>query len=267
MHDIFFIAHVLDQDILKARAILAGVTKSPEHHTFTRIQHFELIDRYVKGLPLIKDLARERNDHTAAWLELHAAFLKQQYTVNIRTKILKDEVEAARNGLTRTIPPTRVRILKWTEIPDPPSPAIPSWMYQRRALDIWDPKQEQILADNGFQRTSTKYEEAYEYRKGRVVYSLTLLWTPNDDSKDIDTDRVPNLPVPHDGLSGQDPKNTLGKYAPFWMLYVRALVDSKAEAVQQAHIVMAKLKDELDGVFEFKEYDRRSMDTRCHVPA
>ncbi|KAK3990478.1 mediator complex, subunit Med18 [Cladorrhinum sp. PSN332] len=251
MHDIFLTAVIQDEDVLKARAILAGVTKSQEYHLFMRIQHFEPKDQSVKGLPLIKELTKERNNHTPNWLELNSILLKQAYTLQIRTKVNKDEIEAAKNGGAPLIPPTRVRVLKWCEMPDPPSQHLPPWISQRRALDIYDPQMEKILVDNRFQRTSNIYEESYEYRKGKLVYSLTKTW-PVDPS--VPSDQVPNL-------ASQE------NFAPFWMLYVRSLVESKAEAMQQAHASLAQVKGDLAGVFVFKSFDRRAMDTRCHVPA
>lgn len=155
MYEIFITAVVQNEDILKARAILAGVTKSQEYHHFMRIQHFEPQDLSTRGLPTIKEIQKERNTnpHVPAWVELNTILLKQQYTVRIHTKINKDEVESAKNdsGNRPVIPPNRVRVLKWCEMPDPPSQHLAPWISQRRALDILDPRAENILLANRFQ--------------------------------------------------------------------------------------------------------------------
>ncbi|KAK4164967.1 mediator complex, subunit Med18 [Cladorrhinum sp. PSN259] len=251
MHDIFITAVVHDDDILKARAILAGATKSQEYHYFMRTQHFEPTDTSVKGLPLHKELIKERNAHTPLWNELNSILLKQAYTLQVRTKVNQDEIDSAKNGASPIIPPTRVRVLKWCEMPDPPSQHLAPWISQRRALDILDPKVEKVLLDNRFRRTSNIYIESYEYRKGRLTYTLTKTW-PIDPS--IASDEVPNL-------ASQE------NYASFWMLHVRALVESKAEAMREAHVKLAQVREELMGVFAFKAFDRRAMDTRCLLPA
>ncbi|KAK4456613.1 hypothetical protein QBC42DRAFT_280895 [Cladorrhinum samala] len=255
MYEIFATAVVQNDDILKARAILAGVTKSQEYHRFMRIQHFEPQDPSTRGLPAIKEIQKERNTnpHVPAWVELNAILLKQQYTVRIHTKVNMDEVEGAKNDSANrpVIPPTRVRVLKWCEMPDPPSQHLAPWISQRRALDILDPRAENILLANRYQRTSNVYEESYDYRSGKLTYSLTKQWLIDPS---VGTDEIPNLA-------------TADEFAPFWLLHVRAVVESKAEAMQQAIARLAAVREELMGVFEFKAFDRRALDTRCMLPA
>lgn len=100
-------------------------------------------------------------------------------------------------------------------------------------------------------RTSNVYEESYDYRRGKLTYSLTKqsLIDPSAGS-----DEIPNLA-------------TTEEFAPFWLLHVRAVVESKAEAMQQAVARLAAVREELMGVFAFKAFDRRALDTRCMMPA
>lgn len=49
-----------------------------------------------------------------------------------------------------SIPADRPRLLRWTELPDPPSHRLPPYMTQRRTVEIIDLGLEKILADNKF---------------------------------------------------------------------------------------------------------------------
>ena len=50
--------------------------------------------------------------------------------------------------------------------------------------------------------------------------------------------------------------------APFWVLDVRAQVESKPEPIQSGQEQLAQVQQRLLGVFEFKSFDRRAFDTR-----
>lgn len=136
-------------DVVKARTFVGAFTEMREQHQFNRVQHFEPQYPAVKGPPKAKELQKERAPNGALWQELHQILVKQPSTLLVRTRIT-DEVNNVHPGEVVTIPPAKSRLLRWTELPDPPSSRTPPFIIQRRILEISDGRMEQILAEDGF---------------------------------------------------------------------------------------------------------------------
>ena len=47
-----------------------------------------------------------------------------------------------------------------------------------------------------------------------------------------------------------------------WILWVRVYVDNTPDRIQQGYQKLEKLRDMLEGIYEFKVFDRRVHDTR-----
>lgn len=150
-HEIFLAAVVPEPDVNKARALLGGFTEMRERHQYTRIHHYQPQDPTIKGFPAIKELQKERRPNTPQWQELHQILLRQPSILQVRIEIT-EEVQNAQTGSepTATIPADTPRVLRWTELPDPPSQRIPPFITQRKIVEISDQRVERILADNKF---------------------------------------------------------------------------------------------------------------------
>jgi mediator of RNA polymerase II transcription subunit 18 len=149
-HDIFMAAVVAGADMVKARTLVGGFTEMRERHLFDRIQHYEPQGLAVKGFPKAKELQKERPPNGPLWQELHQILAKQPATLQVHTKITDEVISKAGTGEAVAIAPGKSRVLRWTELPDPPSSRIPPFIIQRRILEISDSRIEQILAENGF---------------------------------------------------------------------------------------------------------------------
>ncbi|KAL2260273.1 hypothetical protein VTK26DRAFT_5759 [Humicola hyalothermophila] len=250
-HDIFLAAVVLNPDVPKARALLGGFTEMRERHQFTRIQHYVPKDAVIKGFSNIKELQKERGPNAAKWQELHQILARQPSTLQVRT-IITDEVQSSiSSGEQKTIPADRPRLLRWTELPDPPSQWIPPFITQRKIVEIADQKVEKVLSDSQFKAVSNLVDESYHWWLNDVEYTLTRTFIAALDSSDqaASQQQVPNI-------AGLEPP------ADFWLLYVRSRVESTPERMQQAHAQLVRIREQLMGVFDFKVFDRRCHDSR-----
>ncbi|KAK4101795.1 hypothetical protein N658DRAFT_424939 [Parathielavia hyrcaniae] len=259
-YELFMSAVVGDADAAKARALLGGFTEMRERHRVTRIQHYEPHDIAIKGLPVIKQLQKERRPAALQWQELHQILVKQPFILHTRTDITDKAqkpppTNSAAGGEAASNAPAgsgsaQPSALWWTDLPDPQNQQL-SFITQRRVLEIADPDAQSILAANKFRPTSNIIEESYSWWLDGVEYTLNRMFQP------ASLDPAPS--VPH--LASLEP------FAPFWVLLVRAKVDSLPAATMparmkqgQAHLVQAR--DRLLGVFDFRAFDRRCHDTR-----
>lgn len=147
IYEVFITACIPQADAETAQAILSGVTEMRHRERFTRVQHYEPQD---KGLPAIKQMAKERTPTFPQWQELHQILVKQPSVVQLRTDIT-EEVQSARgrNATTAEVPAGKPCVVRWADIPDPPNTRHP-FITQRRVLEVADPRAETILADNKF---------------------------------------------------------------------------------------------------------------------
>ncbi|KAK4122512.1 hypothetical protein N657DRAFT_575335 [Parathielavia appendiculata] len=259
-YELFMSAIVGDTDAAKARALLGGFTEMRERHQITRVQHYELHDTAAKGLPTIKQIQKERRPTAPQWHELHQILAKQPFILQMRTDITdeaqKKAPNAAAGGEAASNAPAgsdsgQPCALRWTDLPDPQNPQFP-FITQRRVLDIADQDAQTILAANKFRATSNIIEESYSWWLNGVEYSLTRMFQ-------LALDADPSAQVPD--LASLKP------FAPFWILIVRAKIDSLPTAsmptrMKQAQAHLAQARDRLLGIFEFKVFDRRCHDTR-----
>ncbi|KAK4180710.1 mediator complex, subunit Med18 [Triangularia setosa] len=246
MHELFLSSVIKQHEVSKTLALIGGFTEMRERHQFTRVQHFEP-NPVVKGISTIKELQKERHINPSHWNELHQILAKQPCSIQVRTRITDSEAESAKKGEVVSIPADRHRLLRWTELPDPPSQRLPPYITQRKTVEIVDARLEKILADNKFSRVSNIFEESYHWwQTDYTEFALIRTWIAEDS---LPADKVMNL-------AAREP------YAPYWMLHVRTLVESSPERMQQAQAQLEKVRDQFRDVLDFKVFDRRAMDTR-----
>ncbi|KAK4455420.1 hypothetical protein QBC34DRAFT_389864 [Podospora aff. communis PSN243] len=243
-HEVFITAVINDADANKARAILAGITEMKERHQYLLVRHFERgpADRDPKILDSLKEYQKERGPNAARWQQFAQTLLRQEYIVQEHIDVTT-EVAAANGGdIPLTFPPSKPRLLRWDDFPDPPGNAIPEFITQRRILEITDPRVEKILTDIKFVPRNTSIQESYKWWSNSLEYHLAKVLL-------IPQGQAPNLA-------------TLQPLAPFWTLYVRSEFDYSPERLQESYAALAGVREILQGVIEFKVFDRRAMDTR-----
>ncbi|KAK0704644.1 mediator complex, subunit Med18 [Lasiosphaeris hirsuta] len=248
-HEIFLTAVVPDADVTTARSVLGGVTEMRERHQFNRVRYMQRQDAGPKTLDKLKEYyQKERGPNTVRWQELHQILLKQSYILQERISITQ-EVMASTGDAAAIVPPTQSRLLRWNDFPDPSSSRLPTFITQRKMLEIGDRRLPKILSDTKFIVKAESVEESYQWWLNNAEYSLTRTFPLAPGTQQ----EVPNM-------AGLEP------LAPFWVLYVRIQVDSNPERMQQGHAQLSRVRDRLLRVFDFKVFDRRAHDTRNMEP-
>jgi mediator of RNA polymerase II transcription subunit 18, fungi type len=90
--------------------------------------------------------------------------------------------------------------------------------------------------------------ESYHWWLNNIEYVLSKVHTIPADAYSQET-AIPDL-------------DSATPLAHFWILEVRAQVESKPELIQSGQDRLAQTQKRLLGVFEFKVFDRRAFDTR-----
>lgn len=268
--EVFLTTVVPSADTTKARSVLHGFTETRSvTHRFTRVRHVRRRDLNVRGIPILKSLqsSNPRPDSLPQWQDLHSALSRQQYMLTERLDVTQ-EIEAAMSS-SQPVPLSEQtqkgeRVLRWNDFPDPPNPRVAQTVMQRKQIDIREPGPllEQHLADSGFSVDNEYIEEAYHWwHNNNLEFVLWRQYNdlPQQPAPLVQTPNQPNWMVPD--------LNKIEPVAPFWMLYVRALVDANpvdkmAERMAEAHTRLGRVEKDLEGVFKFMVFDRRALDTR-----
>ena len=98
-----------------------------------------------------------------------------------------------------------------------------------------------------FSQKAEAVEESYHWWLNKIEYVLTKVY-----------------PVPAGNAPAQEipDLDALSPLAPFWVLHIRAQVESSPERLQNGQDQLAQLQKQLIGIFDFKAFDRRAYDTR-----
>lgn len=243
-HEIFLTAVVPDADATKARAVLAGITEMKERHQYTLVRHLQREDSNPKTLDKLKEFQKEKGANAPRWQELYQILVKQAYVILEQIDVTPEVSATAAGEIPLDFPPNKPRLLRWADLPDPPSNRYPAFITQRRILEISDTRLKTMLPELKFSARTTSIEESYKWWHNNLEYALTRI-----------------LLIPQ----GQTPTiESLQPLAPFWILYVRVQTDSNPERMSQSHVSLSAVRERLLGVFDFKVFDRRAHDTRVN---
>lgn len=259
-------------DIDKARSILHGITETRDvAHRFHRVRHVRRLDLSIRGIPIIKSLQSQnpKPETLPQWQDLHSTLSRQQYLLTERVDITQEVLAAMAAG--QPVPMSEQtqngeRILRFNDFPDPPNPRVPQTVMQRKQFDVREPGPllEQHLADSGFSVYSEHIEETYHWWHNNNLEFV--LWRQFKD--------LPDHPQPSPLVHAPDQPNwlvpdlsKLEPISPFWMCFVRAVVDATpvdkmAERMAEAHGRLGAVEQQLEGVYRFMVFDRRAFDTR-----
>ncbi|KAL6862236.1 mediator complex, subunit Med18 [Trichoderma novae-zelandiae] len=261
MYELFLTALVEDSDINTALAVLSGFCSMQPWESTSRVLYFQGPPR-PSGITNQRSLEKPiRKDVALLWKELHQNLSRQSFVLQARYEILKDRDlgPSAEPVDLDTVP----GILRWTDFPDPPRNQ--PILAQRKKVELWDQKKLlSVLQENNHQLKTETIEEMYRFFRDDVEFCLTRHYfvgplenyVPLASKPAAPTAPKPTLPA-WDSLTRVDAQNR-------WILQVKAHVvqDNKPDEIKKAQDQLLRFRADLEGVFDFKVFDRRVHDTR-----
>ncbi|KAH6874800.1 mediator complex, subunit Med18 [Thelonectria olida] len=247
MYEVFLTAHVEDSDFSAACAILSGLSGMSPWESFHRNLLFQ-------GPPKPAGISNQssidkpiRKEVGLLWKDLHQNLTRQSFILQVRYEVLKDRY------LDPTAPPmdfdATPGILRWTDFPDPPKGR--PVLIQRKKVELWDQKKlPSVMRDNLFQLKGETIEEMYRFFREDTEFCLVRQYYPKEYSI--------NQGAP--GSESLVPVDTQRR----WFLFVKGhiLQDNKPDEIRKIQDQLLGIRTELEGVFEFKNIDRKVFDTR-----
>ncbi|EGX88550.1 Mediator complex subunit Med18 [Cordyceps militaris CM01] len=280
MYEIFMTTTVEDADFTPACSVLEGLCSMKPWESVIRVLYYQgpprpagLSNQTSMEKPIRKNLA-------PLWRELHQNLSRQAFVLQARYEILKHRdfgPEATPMDLDAT-----PGILRWTDFPDPPHGK--PLLTQRKLVELWEQRAlPSILNDNQHQyaytfpqRTSIRpandrrrlkgetIEETYRFFREDVEFSLTrhymfksiLTYQPHVSGTGRGSPPATSLPA-WDDITPVDSQWR-------WIVQVKThvLQDNKPDEIRKAQDTLIALRNELDGVFDFRAIDRKVFDTR-----
>ncbi|KXH42769.1 hypothetical protein CNYM01_03792 [Colletotrichum nymphaeae SA-01] len=270
MYELFLTTLVDDDDIQAACSVLGGLCAMPAWQSLHRVLYFKGPGK-PGGISNQNSIVKTpRKDIQMLWKDLHQQLSRQSYILQARYEVFKDK------DFGPTAPEVdfnaRAGTLRWTDFPDPPQ--VRSSVTQRKKTEIWDQRNLlSVMKDNNYQSVchvlvygggdlticrfkSEAIEETYQFFREDVEFCLSrhyILQMNGDNGPLTQT-------ATWDTMSPADPGQR-------WMFLIKVHVhqDNKPDEILKAHEQLANIRRELEGVFEFKMFDRRIHDTRVAV--
>ncbi|KAH6684944.1 mediator complex, subunit Med18 [Plectosphaerella plurivora] len=256
MYDIFLSSIVQDEDIKATCSILSGLCAMPAWESLHRVLYFKGPAR-PNGISNQSSIVKtgQRKDTIALWKELHQQLSRQSYVVQARFEVFKDKDFGNATPANFDAQPG---VLRWTDFPDPPQKGAGAGVTQRKRTEIWEQRNlPSIMRDNNYLLKSEAIEEVYQFFRDDVEFVLFRHYA---------------LPPSGDGT----PLATVGPWETtftptdpgrrwIFLIKVHVLQDNKPDEILKAHEQLNSIRRELEGVFDFKTYDRRIHDTRIAV--
>ncbi|GJC81420.1 mediator of RNA polymerase II transcription subunit 18 [Colletotrichum liriopes] len=233
MYELFLTTLVDDDDIQAACSVLGGLCAMPAWQSLHRVLYFKGPAK-PGGISKQNSIVKTpRKDIQMLWKDLHQQLSRQSYILQARYEVFKDK------DFGPTAPENR------------------SSVTQRKKTEIWDQKNLlSVMRDNNYQFKSEAVEETYQFFRDDVEFCLSrhyILQMNGDNGPLTQT-------APWDTMSPADPGRR-------WMFLIKVHVhqDNKPDEILKAHEQLANIRRELEGVFDFKMFDRRIHDTRVAV--
>lgn len=276
MYELFLTALVEDSDFGAACAVLGGLCGMSPWESVHRVLYFQGPPRPV-GISNQSSIDKPiRKDAGFLWKDLHQNLGRQSFVLQARYEVLKDR-DMGPNAIATDLDATP-GILRWTDFPDPPHGR--PILTQRKKVELWEQKKlPSIMRDNLYQYDQTSLrtvqelthlrfktetiEEVYRFFREEVEFCLVRHYflKPLDhyvplEMRGQQASASPSLPA-WESLTPIDMQKR-------WFLLVKAnvLQDNKPDEIRKAQDQLLAIRNELEGVFEFKTIDRKVHDTR-----
>ncbi|KAK2021267.1 hypothetical protein LX32DRAFT_699513 [Colletotrichum zoysiae] len=253
MYELFLTTLVDDDDIQAACSVLGGLCAMPAWQSLHRVLYFKGPAK-PGGISNQNSIVKTpRKDIQMLWKDLHQQLSRQSYILQARYEVFKDK-DFGPNAPEVDFN-ARPGTLRWTDFPDPPQNR--SSVTQRKKTEIWDQKNLMaVMRDNNYQFKSEAVEETHQFFREDVEFCLSrhyILQMNGDNGPLTQT-------APWETMSPADPGRR-------WMFLIKVHVhqDNKPDEILKAHEQLANIRRELEGVFDFKLFDRRIHDTRVAV--
>ncbi|KAE9581393.1 Mediator of RNA polymerase II transcription subunit 18 [Colletotrichum fructicola] len=254
MYELFLTTLVDDDDIQAACAVLGGLCAMPAWQSLHRVLYFKGPAK-PGGISNQNSIVKTpRKDIQMLWKDLHQQLSRQSYILQARYEVFKDK------DFGPTAPEvdfnTRPGTLRWTDFPDPPQGGR-STVTQRKKTEIWDQRNlPAVMKDNNYLFKSEAIEETYQFFRDEVEFCLSRHYILQMNGGGAPLTHL----APWENLSPADPGRR-------WMFLIKVHVhqDNKPDEILKAHEHLATIRRELEGVFDFKQFDRRIHDTRVAV--
>lgn len=268
MYEVFLTGLVEDSDFPAACAVLSGLCEMPPWESCHRNLLFQgplkpagISNQSSIDKPIRKEIG-------LLWKDLHQNLSRQSFVVQARYDILKDRY-MDRNAPRMDFDATP-GILRWTDFPDPPKGR--PVLIQRKKVEIWDQKKlPSVLRDNGFQYAhrgpshrskanvvfrwkAETIEEMYRFFREDTEFCLVRQYYPKEYG---------TVPGPPGSQPGWESLVTVDSQKR-WFLFVKAhiLQDNNPDEIRKVQDELLAIRTEVEGVFEFKNIDRKVFDTR-----
>ncbi|TDZ24661.1 Mediator of RNA polymerase II transcription subunit 18 [Colletotrichum orbiculare MAFF 240422] len=253
MYELFITTLVDDEEIQAACSVLSGFCAMPAWQSLHRVLYFKGPAK-PGGISKQNSIVKTpRKDIQMLWKDLHQQLSRQSYILQARYEVYKDR-DFGQNASEADLN-ARSGILRWTDFPEPPQPR--SVVTQRKKTEIWDQRNlPSVMRDNNYQFKTEAIEETYQFFKDEIEFCLSrhYMIPPNGEGTPLT-----QLP-PWESFNPGDPGRR-------WMFLIKVHVhqDNKPDEVIKAHAQLADVRRDLEGVFDFKMFDRRIHDTRVAV--
>ncbi|OAA63135.1 Mediator complex subunit Med18 [Cordyceps fumosorosea ARSEF 2679] len=263
MYEVCMTSMVEDADLVPACSILEGLCSMKAWESIVRVLYYQGPSRPA-GLSNQRSIEKAiRKNVAPLWRELHQNLTRQAFVVQARYDVLKDRDF----GSEPTQPPLDTNatpgILRWTDFPDPPHGK--PLLTQRKIVELWEQRSlPSILEDNHHRFKGEVIEETYRFFRDEVEFCLCKQYIFNRIQRFAPLEqREGFLSLPATHLPAWDsltPVDVQGR----WILQVKThvLQDNKPDEIRKAQDVLMALRNELDGVFDFRPIDRKVYDTR-----
>ncbi|KAJ6789784.1 hypothetical protein PWT90_02334 [Aphanocladium album] len=261
MYEVFMTSIVEDAEFTSACSVLEGLCSMKPWESVVRVLYFQGPPRPV-GLSNQTSIEKPiRKNVAPLWRELHQNLSRQSYMVQARYEILKDrDFGSEEKPMELDATPC---VLRWADFPDPPHGK--PLLTQRKMVELWEQRAiPSVLRDNQHQFKGEMVEETYRFFRDEIEFALTKQYffnpiqeyTPLESRQANTFSPVAQLPA----WSNLTPVDMQGR----WIMQVKThvLQDNKPDEIRKAQDKLMALRNELDGVFDFRTIDRKVYDTR-----
>ncbi|KAF4508104.1 hypothetical protein G6O67_004528 [Ophiocordyceps sinensis] len=260
MYELFLTALVEQDDLQAACAVLSGFCAMPPWETVCRVLYFQGAPR-ASGISNQTSMDKPmRKDVAFIWKDLHQSLSRQSFVLQTRYEIAKER-DMGPLGAAVDLDSTP-GMLRWTDFPDPPHGR--PLLTQRKIVEIWEQtKLPSVMRDNDYQFKAETIEEMHRFFRDNMEFSLTKHYfvQPMNDYTPLETRAQPSEPsTTLPAWDSLTPVDIQGR----WILHVKShvLQDNKPDEIRKAQDQLISIRNELEGIFNFKAMDRKVHDTR-----
>jgi len=256
MHELFLTATVSNEAVNTAVKILQGLS----YMTPTPILRRRLVWDAPKTRKNIEaTFIQKQGTKAPLWKILNEQLMRQPYIVQIVYDLEKDQFptpSSQDSEADSTVDCDKLEgSLQWYEVPEPGEKRCNSRQYIH--MDN-EPGLCTLLQSMNYRFAAELLEEGYQAVHENIIFNLTRYLTfPSQETDDSGQPKINSRLPPFEEIKPYDPENK-------WMLTakVRVMSGNDTETMKEALKELLAIKEQCEGCFNFKVYDRLIFDTR-----